>query len=211
VSRQFARGDDNNQHQPDGVNFLGAGEIPGYAVFSLNFDYKLDRGVQLFAKVANVFDRRYATAGALRQNFFPGGNLAAPNAGVNETFYAPGSPRALWSGSSSCPAGKSREAQQAEIDTRARLAVSCRQRLRRQSDAFSRTLAVLLVGLLGALPALAQRAKPAGFRTRRARTCSSRSVSSATRRRCGRTTAGSPWLGERPLQDGRTRRPLDRG
>ena len=98
VSRQLARGNDNNRHQPDGVNFLGPGEIAGYAIFSLNLDYKLDRGLRVFAKLANVFDRRYATAGALRQNFFPGGNLAAPNAQVNETFYAPGAPRALWIG-----------------------------------------------------------------------------------------------------------------
>jgi iron complex outermembrane recepter protein len=98
VSRQFARGNDNNRHQPDGVNFLGPGEIGGYALFNLNLDYKLDRSLQVFAKVSNVFGRRYATAGALRQNFFPGGNLAAPGAQVNETFYAPGAPRALWVG-----------------------------------------------------------------------------------------------------------------
>ncbi len=98
VSRQFARGNDNNRHQPDGVNFLGPGEIPGYAIFNLNLDYKLDRGLHVFAKLANVFDRRYATAGALQQNFFPSGNLAAPGAQVNETFYAPGAPRALWVG-----------------------------------------------------------------------------------------------------------------
>src|SRR5882672_11234450 len=98
VSRQFARGNDNNQHQADGVNFLGPGEIGGHALLNLNLDYKLDRGLRLFAKLANAFDRRYATAGALQQNFFPGGNLAAPGAQVNETFYAPGAPRALWVG-----------------------------------------------------------------------------------------------------------------
>ena len=98
VSRQFARGNDNNRHQPDGANFLGPGEIGGYALFNLNLDYKLDRGLQVFAKLSNVFDRRYATTGALRQNFFPGGNLTAPGSQVNETFYAPGAPRALWVG-----------------------------------------------------------------------------------------------------------------
>jgi outer membrane receptor protein involved in Fe transport len=115
VSRQFVRGNDNNRHQPDAVNFLGPGEIAGYAIFNLNLDYKLDRGLRAFAKLSNVFDRRYATAGALRQNFFPGGNLAAPGAQVNETFYAPGAPRALWIGIQLVPdaAGgrQSREAQ----------------------------------------------------------------------------------------------------
>jgi iron complex outermembrane receptor protein len=98
VSRQFAQGNDNNQHQADGVNFLGPGEIAGYALLNLNASYKLEKGFQLFAKVSNVFDRRYATAGALRQNFFPGGGLAAPGGQTNETFYAPGAPRGIWVG-----------------------------------------------------------------------------------------------------------------
>jgi outer membrane receptor protein involved in Fe transport len=98
VSRQFARGNDNNAHQADGVNFLGSGEIAGYALLNLNLGYKLDRGFQLFARVSNVFDRGYATAGALRQNFFPSGALTVPGAQTNETFYAPGAPRGVWVG-----------------------------------------------------------------------------------------------------------------
>jgi iron complex outermembrane recepter protein len=98
VSRQFARGNDNNAHQADGVNFLGSGEIAGYALLNLNLSCKLGKGFQLFAKVSNVFDRRYATAGALRQNFFPGGTLTAPGGQTNETFYAPGAPRGVWVG-----------------------------------------------------------------------------------------------------------------
>src|SRR5438876_222988 len=115
VSRQFARGNDNNRHQPDAANFLGPGEIDGYAIFNLNLDYKLDRGLRAFAKLANVFDRRYATAGALRQNFFPGGSLAAPGAQVNETFYAPGAPRALWIGIQLVPdAAERRQSREAQ-------------------------------------------------------------------------------------------------
>jgi outer membrane receptor protein involved in Fe transport len=98
VSRQFARGNDNNAHQADGVNFLGPGEIPGYALVNLDATYKLGKGFRLFARVSNVFDKRYATAGALRQNFFPGGTLVAPGAQTNETFYAPGAPRGAWAG-----------------------------------------------------------------------------------------------------------------
>ncbi len=105
VSRQFARGNDNNRHQPDGVNFLGPGEIPGYALLNLTLDHKLAPAVELFARISNVFDRRYATTGALRQNFFPGGALAAPGAQTNETFTAPGAPRALWVGIRLLPAG----------------------------------------------------------------------------------------------------------
>src|SRR5438034_6386023 len=97
----------------------GPGEIAGYAIFNLNLDYKLDRGLRAFAKLANVFGRRYATAGALQQNFFPGGNLAAPGAQVNETFYAPGAPRALWIGIQLTPdaaAGRQARAAQAGRD-----------------------------------------------------------------------------------------------
>jgi outer membrane receptor protein involved in Fe transport len=98
VSRQFARGNDNNAHQPDGAAFLGSGEIAGYALLNLNAAYRLGKGLQLFAKVSNVLDRRYATAGALQQNFFPGGTLTAPGGQTNETFYAPGAPRGAWVG-----------------------------------------------------------------------------------------------------------------
>ncbi len=98
VSRQFARGNDNNRHQADGVNFLGPGEIAGYKLLNLNSVWKLEKNLQLFAKINNVFDRRYATAGALRQNFFPGGSLAPLGAQTNETFYAPGAPRGIWIG-----------------------------------------------------------------------------------------------------------------
>src|SRR5438477_2855476 len=115
VSRQFARGNDNNRHQPDGVNFLGPGETAGYAIFNMSLDYKLDRGLRAFAKLGNIFDRRYTTAGALRQNFFPGGSLAAPGAQVNETFYAPGAPRALWIGIQLVPdAAERRQSREAQ-------------------------------------------------------------------------------------------------
>jgi len=109
VSRQFARGNDNNAHQADGVNFLGSGEIAGYTLLNLNLSYNLGKRFQLFAKVSNVFDRGYATAGALRQNFFPGGTLAAPGGQTNETFYAPGAPRGIWVGIEFVPeAGRER-------------------------------------------------------------------------------------------------------
>ena len=98
VSRQLARGNDNNAHRADGVTFLGSGEVAGYALLDLNAAYKLGGGFQLFARISNVFDRRYATAAALRQNFFPGGSLAAPGGQTNETFYAPGAPRGVWAG-----------------------------------------------------------------------------------------------------------------
>ncbi len=90
ASRQLARGNDNNA-DPDGA-------IPGYALLNLGADWRLDARWRLFAKITNVFDRRYATAAAQRQNFFPGGALAAPGGQSNETFVAPGAPRGVWVG-----------------------------------------------------------------------------------------------------------------
>jgi iron complex outermembrane receptor protein len=90
ASRQLARGNDNNA-DPEGA-------VPGYALLDLGADWRLEKGWRLFAKITNVFDRRYATAAAQRQNFFPGGALAAPGGQTNETFVAPGAPRGIWVG-----------------------------------------------------------------------------------------------------------------
>jgi iron complex outermembrane recepter protein len=90
ASRQLARGNDNNQDP--------GGAIAGYALLNLGLDWRLEKGWRLFAKITNVFDRRYATAAAQRQNFFPGGALAAPGAQTDETFVAPGAPRGIWVG-----------------------------------------------------------------------------------------------------------------
>ena len=53
----------------------------------------------MFAKVNNVFDKHYATAGALAENPFVGGNLQTnPDDWRRETFVAPGAPRSAWLG-----------------------------------------------------------------------------------------------------------------
>lgn len=108
-SGQYARGNENNRHRAgtatDAFNeertFEGSGKLPGYAVLNLNGDLKLGGGWQLFAKVNNVFDRRYATAGALAENPFVGaGNAFSDHSDLwrRETFVAPGAPRAAWIG-----------------------------------------------------------------------------------------------------------------
>ena len=44
VSGSYARGNENNQHEPDGTYYLGPGSIPGYAVVNLGARYRVDRG-----------------------------------------------------------------------------------------------------------------------------------------------------------------------
>lgn len=96
---QYARGNENNQHQADGVNFLGSGKVSGYGVLNLDTRYTLpNTGWQLFAKVNNVFDREYYTSALLGQNGFDANGVFAAGGGADETFLAPGAPRAGWVG-----------------------------------------------------------------------------------------------------------------
>lgn len=100
-SDQYARGNENNQHQADGVTYFGSGKIGGYGVLNLDTRYTLpNTGWQVFAKVNNVFDREYYTSGMLGNNLFTaaGGAFDTTGTGANETFLAPGAPRAGWIG-----------------------------------------------------------------------------------------------------------------
>lgn len=98
-SSQTVRGNENGLHTPDGVDFSGSGRIGGYALLDLTTRWKLGRHVELFAKVANVFDRRYATAGQLGHNALDAaGAVAAPDDWRNAQFVGPGAPRSVWVG-----------------------------------------------------------------------------------------------------------------
>jgi iron complex outermembrane receptor protein len=92
-SEQYVRGNENNEHQT-------GGKVSGYALINLRARYRMAGGWELFARLDNLFDRRYATAGALAENPFDGAGrfLADPDQWTRETFYAPGAPRAGWIG-----------------------------------------------------------------------------------------------------------------
>lgn len=96
-SRQYVRGNENNAHQAGGA-FLGSGEVAGYGVLNLGARLKLERGWEVFGKVNNVFDRHYASAGALGENPFDASGAFQTNSGgwTHETFQAPGTPRAVY-------------------------------------------------------------------------------------------------------------------
>lgn len=106
-SGQYLRGNENNQHQSGTFtdafgnvrSFEGPGKTGAYAVLNLNAEAKLGGGWQAFAKVNNVFDRRYATAGTLATNPFVGGSFQSnPADWRHESFVSPGAPRAAWLG-----------------------------------------------------------------------------------------------------------------
>jgi outer membrane receptor protein involved in Fe transport len=85
------RGDENNQD----VN----GQVPGYTVVNLDGRWKLGKGLELFGRINNLFDRKYANFGVLGTNVFA--NAARtfdPANGVAEPFYGLGAPRGIWLG-----------------------------------------------------------------------------------------------------------------
>lgn len=104
-SRQFARGNENNAHRAGtasdafgGVRaFGGSGEVPGHALLNLGARVRLDRRLEAFARLNNVFDRHHATAAALAENPFDAAGAFQTNSDnwSRETFYAPGAPRSL--------------------------------------------------------------------------------------------------------------------
>jgi outer membrane receptor protein involved in Fe transport len=107
ISSSYARGNENNQHEPDGVYYLGPGTSPGYAVMNLGARYQVTRRFQLLGQVNNLFNRRYYTAAQLGQAGFTdaGTFIARPFPAVggdfpigHATFYAPGAPLSAWFG-----------------------------------------------------------------------------------------------------------------
>ena len=105
LSDSYARGNENNAHRAGGV-FHGDGKVSGYAVVNLSAAFQINSQWNVFARVNNVFDREYATAGQLGASPFSLANGDYVVAGVNrrratsvgETFLAPGTPRTGWIG-----------------------------------------------------------------------------------------------------------------
>ena len=105
ASGSYLHGNENNANQTGGTNaagarILGSGWIAGYAVVNLQASFRLSNHVALFARLANLFDREYATAGFLtRSSFTPDGSfIADPVNWSHEDAVSPAQPRAIWAG-----------------------------------------------------------------------------------------------------------------
>lgn len=86
-----ARGDENNRDIH--------GRVPGYARFSLDTGYRASRNLRLYARIDNVFDRRYANFAILGENVFTGpGHAYDPANSRVEQFLGPGAPRSVSAG-----------------------------------------------------------------------------------------------------------------
>ncbi len=88
VSSQYLVGDESNQYS----------KLPSYTVFNLHTSYQVTKNVQLYGKVDNVFDNRYATYGQFFDtgalpNFTNGGNPF-----TDPRSLSPARPRAFYAG-----------------------------------------------------------------------------------------------------------------
>jgi outer membrane receptor protein involved in Fe transport len=105
ASGSYLHGNENNANRAGATNLTGAyiegtGWIPGYMVVNLEGSYRIAKQVQLFARVANLLDKKYATAGFLTSNSFTpsGAFIANPNNWSNENAVSPSEPLGVWAG-----------------------------------------------------------------------------------------------------------------
>ena len=105
ASGSFLHGNENNANQAgvtngEGEFIEGSGRIPGYAVFNLQTTYHMTPRIDLFARIVNLFDREYATAGFLTSSSFnPNGSfIPNPDDWTNQNAVSPAAPRTIWAG-----------------------------------------------------------------------------------------------------------------
>jgi len=107
VGGSYARGNENNAHEADGVYYLGDGAVDGYAVVNLGVRVNVLHNVDVIGQFNNLFDTRYSTAALLGPaGITPSGNyVARPFTAINgefplyrSTFLAPGAPFRAWGG-----------------------------------------------------------------------------------------------------------------
>jgi outer membrane receptor protein involved in Fe transport len=74
----------------------------GYALVNLRASYRINKHVEVYARVTNLFNRRYETYGQIAEDVFPNGTLLQPHINPQDAasarFVAPGAPRGAWFG-----------------------------------------------------------------------------------------------------------------
>ena len=103
----FARGNENNLSQPDGLYYLGPGYTDPYAVVNVGARYHVNKWIDVIGQVNNLFDAHYFTGAQLGPTGFTstGSYIARPFPPIDgefpvqqATFYAPGAPITFWIG-----------------------------------------------------------------------------------------------------------------
>ncbi len=105
VSGSFLHGNENNANQAGGTNGEGAfieatGRIPGYAVVNVHGTFHVTKDVEVFARLVNLFNKEYSTAGFLTGNSFnPNGSFRFDLSDwTHENAVSPAAPRGIWAG-----------------------------------------------------------------------------------------------------------------
>ncbi len=110
VSSSYARGNENNAYQADGVYYLGPGVSPGYAVTNFRAHYDLTRRLQVAVQIDNLFNHHYYTGAQLANTAlsaqgtvlanpflaYADGPFAGSAPVQSATFFSPGPPRRAW-------------------------------------------------------------------------------------------------------------------
>ncbi|SFI45488.1 TonB-dependent receptor [Bradyrhizobium sp. Gha] len=88
VSSQYLVGDESNQ----------ASKLPSYAVFNLHTSYQFTKNVQLYGKVDNIFDNRYASYGTFFDTTAVPNFANSGNPFTDPRSLSPARPRAFYAG-----------------------------------------------------------------------------------------------------------------
>ena len=108
VSGSYLHGNENNANVAGSTDAAtgayispdGTGWIPGYVQLNCNGTYRFNDKLEIFARMTNVLNRNYYTAGFLTQSVYtPNGTfIADPNGWTNENNVVPSAPREIWGG-----------------------------------------------------------------------------------------------------------------
>ena len=105
ASGAYLHGNENNANHIGGTNgqgnsILGTGWIAGYTVVSLQSTYHLTKRADILARLTNLFDKQFSSAGFLNTSSFSanGAFIPDPNHRPHENAEAPAAPRAIWVG-----------------------------------------------------------------------------------------------------------------
>ena len=108
VSGSYLHGNENNANVAGTTDAAtgsyvspdGTGWIPGYVQLNCNGTYRFSDNLEIFARMTNVLNRNYYTAGFLTQSVYtPNGTfIANPDNWSNENNVVPSAPREIWGG-----------------------------------------------------------------------------------------------------------------
>lgn len=111
VGPSFARGNENNLDEPDGIFYLGPGKSPGYGIGNIGARYQMTPRIQLFVQMNNLLDKHYSTGAQLGTTPFddsdrfvaqPFGTPYGDDPDIvpirSSSFQAPGTPFNIYGG-----------------------------------------------------------------------------------------------------------------